>query len=228
MAAAAQSDITIPESQQLQNSVASITRLAESFAVITTNEHMLQATEILKGLAAVKRNIEETMEPHVASAHKTWKGLTALRARFLEPVEQKIAVLKSGIGRFQQEQERLRRAEEERLAAEARRAQEEEAQAEAARLEAEGNHAEAEAVIEEAIAAPAPVVIAPSTVPKVEGIVSRGTWKFRIKNPSQIKREYLKPDEVKIGQVVRAMKKQAEEMIGGVEVWEEKNIAVKV
>lgn len=66
-----------------------------------------------------------------------------------------------------------------------------------------------------------PPVVIPKTVPKMSGgPVYRTIIKFRIINTSLIPRQYMKPDEVKIGQVVRALKREAS--IPGIEVYEER------
>ena len=57
-------------------------------------------------------------------------------------------------------------------------------------------------------------------IPTVSGVPSRRNYKFRIIDASRIPREYLCPDEVKIGQFVRALKKTGE-VIAGVECYEE-------
>lgn len=70
-----------------------------------------------------------------------------------------------------------------------------------------------------------PVYVAPVVLPKetpklAGGPVYRTIWKFRIYDVGRIPRQYLVPDEVKIGQVVRALKK--EHGIMGVEAYEER------
>jgi hypothetical protein len=66
----------------------------------------------------------------------------------------------------------------------------------------------------------APVVI-PKTVPKMAGgPVYRTIWKFRIIDAAKIPRQYLIPDDVKIGQIVRALKKESN--IPGIEPYEER------
>jgi hypothetical protein len=55
------------------------------------------------------------------------------------------------------------------------------------------------------------------TVPKVVGISTTKQWKFRITNAALIPKEYMVPDEVKIGGVVRALKDQCH--IAGIEVY---------
>lgn len=66
------------------------------------------------------------------------------------------------------------------------------------------------------------VRVAPA-VPKVAGIKARVNWKFRIVNENRLPREYMMPDEVKIGSVVRNQKR-AGEVIPGVEAYSEDGI----
>ena len=70
-----------------------------------------------------------------------------------------------------------------------------------------------------------PVAVAPS-VPKVAGIRARVNWKFKVVNANRIPREFLMPNEVAIGEYVRAKKNKAasEAAIPGIEVWQEDSI----
>ena len=56
----------------------------------------------------------------------------------------------------------------------------------------------------------APVQIAPvvleKQIPKVDGLGVQKNWKFEIVDANLIPRQYLKPDEVAIGGVVRSTK----------------------
>lgn len=74
-----------------------------------------------------------------------------------------------------------------------------------------------------AAAVVAPVI--PREVPKAAGVQMRRAWKHRIKDVNKLPREYMTPDEKKIGAVVRALKKDAEATIPGIEVWDEPDLA---
>ncbi|MBL7686227.1 MAG: hypothetical protein JNK65_09385, partial [Deltaproteobacteria bacterium] len=65
--------------------------------------------------------------------------------------------------------------------------------------------------------------ILPSETPKVSGIASKTTWKFRIVNKKLIPREYLIPDEKAIGGIARSLGERAN--IPGVEFYPEMNIS---
>jgi len=93
------------------------------------------------------------------------------------------------------------------------------------KAEAKGNFAKAEALAQEAVNVmeakieEAPVVPAPVAT----GLSLRKVWKFRIKDAALLPREYLIPDEVKIGRVVRALKGDAK--IPGVSVYSEDDVS---
>jgi DNA-binding PadR family transcriptional regulator len=65
-----------------------------------------------------------------------------------------------------------------------------------------------------------PPVILPKETPKVQGMSFRTIWKYRIDNESLIPRQYLIPDEKKIGAVIRA--NQGKISIPGVTPYEER------
>jgi hypothetical protein len=115
---------------------------------------------------------------------------------------------------------KLRQEEEERnrkIAEEMKKQEEEMKLAQALALEQAGEKELAEAVLEQPSNI-VPLIVAKPEIPNV-GVSFRKVWKFRIVNPDLIPREYLKIDEVKIGQVVRAMKDGTN--IPGVEVFTE-------
>lgn len=118
---------------------------------------------------------------------------------------------------WEDEEERKRMALEAKLAAEAKKQADNEALERARLAQDEGNHEEAAQVLAEAISTPAPVVVIPKTAPKAVG--RRMVPKFRIVNASLIPRQYLMPNEVAIGGVIRSLR--AEANIPGVQFYEE-------
>ena len=136
----------------------------------------------------------------------------------------------------EKEEAARRKAELDRLEAE-RKAEEDRLMEAAAAAEKAGNQKQAEelaaAAVEvgETIAQEAaviaaesvyvPPVVIPKTVPKMAGgPVYRTIWKFRIVNEALIPRQFMMPNEVKIGGVVRSLKKESN--ISGIEVYEER------
>jgi hypothetical protein len=222
----------------LQNKIQNASKQFEALE-IRNQETYVTAAEGLKSLAALRKEIDSTFDPIIQKAYQTHKEALAQKKRFTEPLEKVETLIRRRIGTWQAEQERIRRQQEEeerrrRLAeaeAEQRRIAEERALAEAAKAEADGDKETAELYLKpeviETFKPPLMVepVILPEAAPKVEGISGRQVWKFRIINQALIPREYLIPDEKKIGQIVRAMK--GETRIPGVEAYCEETVAVR-
>lgn len=76
--------------------------------------------------------------------------------------------------------------------------------------------AEAERIKSEVVVVP--TVVIEKTAPTVS---RRANLKFSLRPEGGVKPEYLEPDMVKIGKVVRALGKAAEATVGGIEVYEE-------
>jgi hypothetical protein len=161
--------------------------------------------------------------PLKQAAHKLHKTLCDREREILAPLERLDAAKRKAIADYKAEQDRLRQAEEQRLAEERHRLEQDLAAAEAARLEAAGEPEVARAVLAEAIAAPPAVVALPDITRQVSGLKFRTTWKWRYvgNNPARamqlIPREYLAVDEQKIGAVVRGLKGMTK--IPGIEVY---------
>ena len=182
-----------------------------------------------RAIRAVIDGINAQDSPNIAKAHALHKELIKARDEKVAPLEIAYSYLKTLIAAYDQEQERLRR-EQERIAQEAlRKQQEEESMREAEALQASGDTLGAEAVISQAAASPAPAVVIPSSVPKVFGKSSREVWRWRLKDRSKVKPEYLEPNELAISQVVRALKKAAEKAVGegAIEVYSDTSVSLR-
>jgi hypothetical protein len=177
--------------------------LANECSIITA-ETFTAAGELLKGIKALEKEVDDTFKPIIKKAHEAHKEAVAQCKKHMAPLERAEAIVKQKMGAWQLEQERVRREEEVRLQAEARKQAEELALAQAAEAMKAGDSEAATAIL----AAPvevAPVVLPPAPV-KVEGVSFVTSWDFEITNPNIIPRQYLVPDEKKIRGVVRALK----------------------
>lgn len=205
------------ETQEVDTKAFSAIEQAERL-VINTDEQYVIAGNMLKYLKDLTKEIKSTFRPHIEKAHATWKGLLQEEKKHLEPVGKAEKIIKQKMGQYVEEQERRRKEEERRRQEELQRQMEEQRLREAEALEAEGLKEEAEALLEEDI--PAPPVISQPATPKIPGLALREEWKFKIVDEKKIPREYLKPDEVKIRKVVKALK--GETRIPGIQVYSEK------
>jgi DNA repair exonuclease SbcCD ATPase subunit len=76
-----------------------------------------------------------------------------------------------------------------------------------------------------AVSVVAPVIT--SVAPKVAGIARRLVWKWKVTDESKIGRVYLAIDEAKIEKLVKALGKDAEVTVGGIECWQENDISAR-
>lgn len=193
---------------------------------IKDNESFIRAGELLKAIKDIRREIDETFDPIVSKAHAVHKEAVAQKKKAEAPLVEAEAIIKPKLSSYMDEQERIRVAEERRLQEEARKQEEAARLAEAVHLEQMGEPEEVvQSVLEEPIAPP--VIVLPKATPKVEGISSRKTWKYRVKSPLMVNREYLILDEKKIGALVRDLGPKAEAIIGkgSIEIYEDRIIA---
>ncbi|MDI6808941.1 MAG: hypothetical protein QME66_08180 [Candidatus Eisenbacteria bacterium] len=171
-----------------------------------------------------------TMGGQIRGAIKRWKALWEKPKKAMDAAKKALLAEENAVldqlaaaqahidgqtGAWNQKK-RLEREQAQRVAeAAARKEAEDRRIAQAVQLEKNGKVEQAEKLIEKPIVV-APVVVA-STLPKVAGLSMIDHWKFRITNESEIPREYLTPDTVKIGGVVRATKGTMQ--IPGVEIY---------
>lgn len=211
-------DIVIP-SEVREQSIGVVAR-ANEMVVANSDDYQL-AADLLRSIKTVRDNIAATFDEPIKAAHMAHKSMLEAKKKHEAPLSMAEVVVKGKMSRWTTEQERIRREQEAQLREQARREEEDRRLREAEELERQG---EAEAA-QELVSAPVatPTVVIPKSVPKVEGISTRRTWKFRIVNESIIPRDYLMPDEKKIGGVARSMGEAAR--IPGVEVYAEDTIS---
>jgi len=186
------------------------------------------AGELWKSIGDMMKEVSDTFDGIIKKAHEAHKEALAKKAKFYDPLAAAHKNIKRLMSDYDAEQERLRLAEQKRLGDLARKAAEEQAllEAIAAEEEARNQGATPEQAAQEAeavIAAPVyvPPVVLPKATPKLAGgPVYRSNWTFRIDNMDAIPRQYMIPDEVKIRQVVKALKLQ--HGIPGITAYEER------
>ncbi len=188
---------------------------------IKSHADYARAGEIILTIKAIRKKITDTFKPIKQKMDAAKKEVLNQEQAADAPLKEAEAWLSPQIITWNQEQERIRQEEERKLREEARKREEE------ARLQAavEAEQAGQSEVAEDIMEAPVyvPPVVLPKATPKVAGMSIRENWKFRIVNESLLPREFLSPDPVKIGAVVRSQKGSAR--IPGVEVWNEGTIA---
>lgn len=152
-------------SEDIEQKALTIVGQAKGIRVVDSQSYSL-AGETWQRLAQMEKEAHSAFDPVVESANKAHKDAVALRKRVLDPISEAKTYIKGVMSKYDQEQERVRQAEQARLqkmadeAEAARRAAElkaleetrklEEARLleEARKAEAEGNKAKAEAILE--------------------------------------------------------------------------------
>lgn len=136
------------------------------------------AVDFLKGVKALRNEAEAHHRPVIDAAHKAHKAAVDALKRIDVPLEQAERLIKGTMAAWTLEQERIRRAEEDRLRLEQEKAREAELEAQLEQAEAEGaNETEVLAMIEQAAMAPAPPppTVAPVYKPAA-GVAVRKTY----------------------------------------------------
>jgi len=207
----------------------SLTIIDQAKAVkVTDADTYISAGFLWKTIGDMIKEVKDTFDPICDAAFAAHRAATSKRAKYLDPLTKAYTGVKKLMSDYDEQQIRIAQAEQRRLEEIARKEEEERRLMEAIAAEEilksqgvtkEEIAQEVSAIIEEPVSV-APVVVQKST-PKLQGgPVYRTVWKFRIKDVSKIPREYMVPDEVKIGQIVRALKKQTN--IPGIEPYEER------
>ena len=214
------------ETKEVGNRAVSILDTAKTVKVVDP-ETYTAAGFIWKSLKDMMKEVDEAWDKNIKLWHEGHKNALADKARYYQPLDTASRTVKKLMSDYDLAQERIRIAEQRRLEEIALKAEEERLLQEAILAEAEARASgaskeeaaqEAAAIIEKPVYVP-PVIL-PKETPKVMGMSFRTIWKFRIIDIAKIPREYLEPDMVKIGGVVRSLKGQTN--ISGIRVYEGK------
>jgi hypothetical protein len=192
-------------------------RLADARVVdLVTLDQAVQARALI---AEKQKQVTEFFRPVKAAAYATWKLLCGREAEVLAPLIERDQALRTGISDYKAAADRIRRDHERALVDAARIERERVAAIEAAAHEAAGEPALAALVLDEAIAAAPPVVVLPDATKAVAGLkfTRRWLWRYAPNGEALLPREFLMPDDKKIGGYVRSMK--ASGQIPGVEIY---------
>jgi hypothetical protein len=225
----------ISRAQQFAQSIAQI-------AVVSPESYTV-AGETLRTVKSLRAELESVCRPVINERHKAHKDALAEFTRGDGPLAVAESNLKRSLLSYDQEQERIRRTEQERLQkeaeatarAEARRIEEERRLEEAVALEASGNKEEAEQVLAAPVVTPevfVPPVVLATTTPKVEGLSKRQVWKCDVTDKmalikavasGQVPLAAIEANTVFLGQQARSLK--SEMKYPGVKVWPEETMS---
>lgn len=147
---------------------------------VTDKESHGEALAIIGECRRRERAIAERLEPAIKASYQAHKSMTKLRREFQSPYVAARAVLGPRCQKY--ERDERERAEQERREREqaARKAEEERLLAEAAAAEEAGDAEQAAEILDEAVTIEAPVIVAEPEVAKVEGTTRVTRWRGEV------------------------------------------------
>ena len=216
------------ETKKMNNEIELIEKESNALVVqannfeIKTQEHYANCANFKKICAAMRKKILETFDPIVKKSKNAYDEARGQRDKHLEPVISAENIAKNKVKQYENEQFKIQQEAERKarmIAEEKARKERERIERQAEKAIEKGQDEKAETLIEKAEEVmPEPVTVMP-TIDRVKGMGIRRLWKFRIVDATKIPREYFKIDEMKIGQVVRALKENTN--IAGIQVYQE-------
>lgn len=183
---------------------------------IASVESYREICRAIETIASTKKKVSGHYDPKIADARIPYQNLLNERKDVLDTIGESEALANRLKFEYEEEQERIRKAEEMRLeAAENKRIQDEAKQL-ADDLKAQGDRVGAKEVLAEAKATTA-VITVPSFVPKPVGMYTKKpTWEYEIIDAAKVNESYLHkvPNEEKIAELVKRLGLGAEQLIG--------------
>jgi uncharacterized membrane protein YqiK len=178
--------------------------------------------DFLLGIKKLKKEIDNAFDESIKKAFETHRSLTAKKKEYYFPLEEAERIVKTKIKAYEAEMERIRLEAEAKAREEAKKKEAEEKaklfeQAEEAMKENDLD--KANKIIEKVDNVQVLPEIQAPVIEKIKGLGIRDNWKFRVVDEKLVPREYLCVDEIKIGKVVRALKKDCK--IEGIEIYAE-------
>jgi len=221
-------EIVPVEAKQMAEETEVMVKSYENYVVVS-QETFSDAGEVLKAIKAKSKSLDELRKSLTKPLDESKKRIMEFFNKPLDVLVQAEKHIKSAMISWQDEQEKIRLAEERRLA-DIQRKQAEEIQkkidAELAKAEnlktdkaKEAAQARAEELQAKVDIVNAYVPVVESKIEAVSGISTRKVWKFKIVDANLIPREYMIPDEKYIGKMVEASK--GTKPIAGIEIYSE-------
>ena len=155
-----------PEAEEVSTRALTIPEQANAVKIVDPDSYV-RASGLWQDIRALRKQVSDTFTPIIQKAHAAHREALDRKAAVDAPLETAEKTVKKAMNAWDEEQERIRQAEQRRLQEEARKREEEARLAAAIEAEKEGAKEEAEQILE----APAyvPPVVVPKATPKVAG-----------------------------------------------------------
>lgn len=226
--------LTIPDDVRARVEQAALTVVDAAQALCITNDTELAAASAFRK-ECIKQplsDLDRDFKPIKQGLDRQKAQVIALHRKYAAPFERAGAILDAAIKQYGESVLAKQREDAERIRQSLQDAAEQSAIERAAEMVSSGDEQEQAAGVE-LLESVAQGEVTPSTTlpalipvkPKVAGLSLPTRKKFRIVNVDAIKREYMVPDEVAIQKVVTREGKRAEEIVQGIEYYEETGVS---
>jgi len=211
---------TFEISEEMQNLVIQAqgnVALAQRFTIVS-NDGYIQAGEILKKVKRCYQEIETKRKELTLPLDESKKRIMNFFRQPLEQLSSAERQIKGAMLGFTEEQERIRREEEQRIQALAREEQErldKLVMEQITQAQKEGNLEKAAKILDTVVQVAVPIV--QSEKPKVQGIRTVTRWKYKVVDEALLPRQYLIPNEKMLADI--AIRTKGAIKIPGVEFY---------
>lgn len=224
-------EIVVPDQEEVQNEATQYPMQARALAEAIKDDDSYQtAGQFLITIKGFRKKVESTFGEVVSKAHAAWKATIALRKLADDPLDEAERIIKPALAAYDQEQERVRRAEQDRIMAEQKKRDEDSRLAQAAKVAETGDLSGAEAILD----APAAPLVMPPPPPKstVAGISYSDAWKAEVIDLKALVKAVaegkapltlLEANTTAINSMAKSLK--AELKYPGIRVWSEKVVS---
>lgn len=154
----------------LQEEVTDVLATAKGLVVKSNDDYKL-ADANCKALLELKKKIQADFRDSKDNAYAAWKSIVAQEKGHLDGIDEARDIYKNKMARYDDDQERLRLADQRRLEEQARKLAEEQALAEAVAAEARGDDEQAAQIMKAPVEA-MPVYV-PKSVPKSATVIRK-------------------------------------------------------
>lgn len=228
------SSLVVPQDaiERAQSQSLNILDTARSFTITSQSEADAAGLFRQECIDRPLKELERDFSGPKRASDQLHKSIVALHRKYAAPFLLAQQVVDNAITAWLRSERDRQLKEAAEVARQLQESAEEAAAEEAARLLSSGSEEdaqEAEGVLArlgageiEPLSTPIPMTL---TRPKTEGISVRTYKRYRVIDETKIRRGYLTPDSAKIQSKVTEMGKEAEGVVGGIEVYEEEGIA---
>ncbi|MCI4625030.1 MAG: hypothetical protein L3V56_03620 [Candidatus Magnetoovum sp. WYHC-5] len=215
-------EIPVPNIEEKGAKASSFVKTAQNM-VINNQPAYEAAAHFLVGVKTLAKEIETDFKPAKEAANKAHKTICEQERKHLAPLTKTEKLVKDKMVVYEKEENERIRLQNLKDEKEAKSQDEERQLHEAEVLEALGEHKEAEKVLVLEQYVPPPAI--PFTQPQTKGVSTKTIWKYKIVDETQIPREYMKVDDTKLSNVVKAL--GASTKIPGILVYSETVVSVR-